>query len=136
MFQEGFHRESILVDQQVLDFEPGNEESLVRSAEAHLRLYEPLEAQQRLSGVARDVAKPRYLRVQALYHSLIGEHAEAIAICRRVLSQDPSDLQMRLSNDVSSLNDSRIHSATLGVPSAESWPQCGQSSCILAKPFR
>ena len=96
LFREGYFRESLLVDQQILDFESNNEDSLIRSATAHLRLYEPLEARSLLARVTGGTSTPRYLRARASYHSLVGEHADAISICRRVLSEYPEDLKTRL----------------------------------------
>ena len=96
LFRDGFYRESVFVDQQILDFEPGNEDSLVRSAVAHLRLYEPMEAAGLLAAVSRDTTSVAYARAMASYHSVVGEHADAIAICRRVLAEDPLDLRTRL----------------------------------------
>lgn len=96
LFSEGFYRESILIDQQILEFEPGNPDSLIRSAAANLKIYEPQSARALLSGVTDGATNVPYLRVLANYHSLVGEHADAIAICRRVLSENPCDYQTRL----------------------------------------
>ena len=96
LFGEGHYRESRLVDQQILAFEPGNPESLIRSANASLLLYEPLLAKAALAGVRSDVTDPNFVRTQAAYHSLVGEHADAISLCRRLLAERPDDLRTRL----------------------------------------
>ena len=96
LFQSGFFRESLLVDQQVLAFEPTNLDSLVRSALANLRLYEVVAAKSKLEAVEQSKRVPKYFRAVAEYHSAVGNHADAIAICQRVLGDLPGDSETRM----------------------------------------
>ena len=97
LYEGQFYRESLLVDQQVLTFDPANKISLVRSALSNLKLFEVSAAKAMLDGVPASQADAKYQRALSEYHSVIGEHADAIAICRRVLIEDPSDLETRIS---------------------------------------
>ena len=97
LFQEGFYREALAVDQQVLASDSTNLDSVVRSALCNLRLYEVNAAKSLLDRISAARRIPKYFRALAEYHSVVGNHADAIAICRQVLTSSPSDLETRMS---------------------------------------
>lgn len=95
LFQGGFFRESLMVDQQVLAFEPTHLDSSVRSSLANLRLYEVVAAKSILDSIPPSKHTSKYSRALAEYHSVAGNHADAIAICQRILSFSSADLKTR-----------------------------------------
>jgi len=96
LFGEHFFRETILVDQQIFNFEPNSTIALVRSATCNLHLFETGAAKALLDSVRDGDETPHYWRAMAEYHSLVGEHADALAICHRILFDDPSDLKTQM----------------------------------------
>lgn len=96
LFNEQFFRETVLIDQQIFNFEPNSTIALVRSATSNLRLFEMVAAKTLLDGVRDGDETPNYWRALAEYHSLVGEHSDALAICHRILFESPSDLKTQM----------------------------------------
>lgn len=90
LHDEGFYQPAMMVDQQILTFDPTYRDSLIRTANAHLTMYDPSSAIGTLRSYSGHQADPDFLAAQGQYHSMLGEHADAIASYQRVLAQDPN----------------------------------------------
>ena len=95
LLDEGFHREAVMVDQQILDFDPKFSDALIRSAQASLRMFEPSAALATLKSIANP-DETEVLLAKGEYHTLIGEYADAIAIYQRILALNPHSLKARI----------------------------------------
>lgn len=96
LHDEGFYQSALMVDQQILVFDPGYRDSLIRTANAHLQLYDPNSAIGILKSFAGHQADPEFLAAQGEYHSMLGEHADAFASYQRVLSENPDHVVARM----------------------------------------
>ena len=96
LHDEGFHQAALQLDQQILVFAPEHREALIRTAAAHLKMYDTQSAFSVLQGRADFRNDPQFLIVLGEYHSLRGEHADAIASYRRVLAKNSGDAKARI----------------------------------------
>ena len=90
LHNEGFFQTAMMVDQQILTFDPSYRDSLIRTANAHLTMYDPTSAIGTLKSYSGHQDDPDFLAAQGQYHSMLGEHADAFACYQRVLAQDPN----------------------------------------------
>ena len=111
LFDEHFFRETVLIDQQIFNFEPNSTIALVRSATSNLRLFETVAAKSLLDSVREGDETPHYWRALAEYHSMVGEHADALAICHRILFDNPADLKTQMTLGHSYLRSRQLERA-------------------------
>ncbi len=95
LLAEGFNKEAVLVDQQILDFDPQFLDALIRSAQASLRMFEPQSAFATLQTIANP-DHPEVMIAKGEYHALIGEFADAIAVHQRALARDADYVKARM----------------------------------------
>ena len=95
LLDQGFNREAIMVDQQILAFDPMFMDALLRSVQASMRMYEPASALATLKTLGNP-DHPEIMMAKGEYHALVGEYSDAIALYRRAIIQDPNYIPARL----------------------------------------
>jgi|GEM_PF-6876083 len=95
LLDQGFNREAMMVDQQILSFDPTFMDALLRSVQASMRMYEPESALATLKTLGNP-DHPDVMMAKGEYHALVGEYSDAIALYRRAIIRDPNYIPARL----------------------------------------
>ncbi len=93
LYDEQAYPEALAMFELVAERFPAEQRAVLYAARTHLRLYEVDSAWQLLTAYKGDRGDRIYSTVLADYHTVVGEYAEAIAIARRRLQDDPHDIE-------------------------------------------
>lgn len=93
LYREQAFPEALAIFQQIVRQEPQHYQASLKLARTHLRLYEVDIAGQILTELSCDPQDREFSTVMADYHTMVGEYSEAIAIAKRRLRQDETDLE-------------------------------------------
>jgi tetratricopeptide (TPR) repeat protein len=97
MRDSGNFRAAIELNERVLGENSNDADALIANANLHLAAHLPNEALQILASAELNRNSRSYLQSKGLYHSMTGEYAHALEIYRRLLKDNATDIETRIS---------------------------------------
>lgn len=92
LHNEQAYPEAQAIYQQICAQDPTHQRAALALVRTHLRLYEVDVAKNLLAAFQGDTSTREFAILMADYHATVGEYSEAIAIAKRLVSDDPHDL--------------------------------------------